>query len=222
MITLRLVLYKTHVYLCVLSHLISAAGNLTYTLDLCKVNCSSSRDHHKCRLVIVVKHIPGCKPVFSLPFVVLCREKNPRRSVTSEQPTPIALQFQNSNTPLETPKLQALAATLEIPRNPSTPLQIMLRVHSSVLDLNSLNLLAQSFEPIVGHLSGFITYKYRALHSMEMLLFTFSHFETIQGAENSLQVLQRFINNEQGYENPYQCNLTEKRMLCLLSCCTSW
>eukprot|EP00727_Mastigamoeba_balamuthi_P010137 m51a1_g5746 putative protein tyrosine kinase (1072) ;mRNA; f:1170442-1177724 len=68
---------------------ISADGQkITYTFDACKSNCSSSRDHHKSRLVLVVDDLPGCDPIFTTPFVLQAREKQRTPSSARKQSSP--------------------------------------------------------------------------------------------------------------------------------------
>lgn len=50
-------------------------GTEIYTFDMCKSNCSSSRDHHKSHLLIVIDSLPGCGAISSMPFMVQAREK---------------------------------------------------------------------------------------------------------------------------------------------------
>lgn len=57
---------------------------VTYTFDTCRSNCSSSRDHHKSRLMVVVDDLPSTRPVFSAPFVVQAREKQKRKKCGSD------------------------------------------------------------------------------------------------------------------------------------------
>lgn len=54
---------------------ISEDGLVTFTFDSCKCYCSSSRDHHKSRLVIAVDDLPNERTIFTPPFVLQAREK---------------------------------------------------------------------------------------------------------------------------------------------------
>lgn len=71
-------------------------GSEVYNFDMCKSNCSSSRDHHKSRIVVVFDELPNTKPIFSLPFVLLARDK--RSNKESSVPSPSSGQ-QTSHSP---------------------------------------------------------------------------------------------------------------------------
>ena len=50
-------------------------GTEIYTFDTCKTNCSSSRDHHKSNICIVIDSLPGAGTIVSPPLVLQAREK---------------------------------------------------------------------------------------------------------------------------------------------------
>eukprot|EP00727_Mastigamoeba_balamuthi_P006033 m51a1_g2049 hypothetical protein (454) ;mRNA; r:1387016-1388505 len=64
--------------------------SLVFVFDHCKSNCSSSRDHHKSRLMIVVDDLPGFAPVYTCAFVVQAREKAKPRQPLPPAPAPSA------------------------------------------------------------------------------------------------------------------------------------
>ena len=50
-------------------------GTEIYTFDTCKTNCSSSRDHHKSNICVVIDSLPGAGTIISPPLVLQAREK---------------------------------------------------------------------------------------------------------------------------------------------------
>ena len=53
----------------------TAYGTEIYVFNSCKTNCSSSRDHHKSNICIVIDSLPGAGMIISPPLVLQAREK---------------------------------------------------------------------------------------------------------------------------------------------------
>ena len=88
-------------------------GTKIYTFDACKTNCSSSRDHHKSNLVIVIDTLPGTKLVTSPSFAVQAREKQHRPSNTPKAKTPEQNTQPTTTTTVTTTTTTATTASLQ-------------------------------------------------------------------------------------------------------------
>jgi len=114
-----------------------------------------------------------------------------------------------ASTTITTPPTAPPTATMP------TGLHVMVRIHSTSITGSETEALAENIAPLIRAISGCREYRWRALPGF---LITFGFFDSEDGAAQSLRVVQRYYKNE--IRNPYNCDLSETQICCLLSYCT--
>jgi hypothetical protein len=120
-----------------------SAGERHYVFDQCKSMCSSSRNHLRSRLVLMVDGLPGIVPLVSPPFNLNSREKHkPAAPIIAR---PIAGQTTS----------------------------VVVRVFTTICSPSEMNALTEHFVPLIRRLSGYLDFRCQAVPGFAISFSTF-------------------------------------------------
>ncbi|KAH3761807.1 hypothetical protein Pelo_6292 [Pelomyxa schiedti] len=196
----------------------TSEGFLKFTFDTCKTNCSSSRDHLKSRVILVIDELPHTQALTSPPFIIYAREKQKKKDIVNAV-------LHTEATPQPDQAWWKLMESADTGKKivPDTTFaaqsKVVIRLFSTTLTWLEMEDLTQHFLPLMKRLTGFIDFRCKTFPGFVV---SFSYFDTIENANASSAVIARYINNEEGYNNPYNCNLSENGVAVMLAVCTSY
>eukprot|EP00727_Mastigamoeba_balamuthi_P006415 m51a1_g2394 hypothetical protein (339) ;mRNA; f:738238-739778 len=171
-----------------------------YTFDSCRTHCSSSRDHLKSRLVLVMDSLRGLGPVVSSPFVMQARGKLVKGTYLHT--------LGSADRPTETcapPAIQEPA--------------IGVAVLSTALSPDEAERHFAHYRGMLSGMEGFLDVQWRidGSHVVGMMSFTTPEAATAAGIA-SLD----YLHNSNGVENLAGADLCDAGTATVLSYCCSW
>ncbi|KAH3767419.1 hypothetical protein Pelo_734 [Pelomyxa schiedti] len=206
----------------------STYGTETYTFDVCKTNCSSSRDHHKSHLLIVIDGLPGLGAISSMPFIVQAREKQQGGKKLRNKLAGAPMDKPPGSTPSQeiVPRASVTSGLQAPPQYAPSPervihveMKVKVSLASSTLESPELEKLVKHFRTFLARLPGYIQYKFTILPGLAV---GFSFFDTEEHHMQTSTLVRNYMHNINGVNNLLNCDLVENGICLLLAICTSW
>ncbi|EKE38954.1 hypothetical protein ENUP19_0219G0027 [Entamoeba nuttalli] len=208
-----------------------------YIFDHCKTNCSSSRDHHKKKLQIVITLAD--EKIITVPFSIQAREKKsskvksntiqPHKAISSNSPLSNSINQFNIMGQSDFPNQQSQQTTFQtyqgtfnqiLPQtnNDSTE-RVALFVFSTCLQPPQIIELINDYKNYLSRIEGFVNLR---VSFLEGLFFVFAYFMDVAHAEECISITKLYLNNDIRYPNIYKKKLSDDNIAIILSVFYNW
>ncbi|ELP92683.1 hypothetical protein EIN_370350 [Entamoeba invadens IP1] len=198
-----------------------------YIFDHCKTNCSSSRDHHKKKLQIVITL--NDEKVVTVPFSIQAREKKTSKGKIAQALKQEQQQAEQQQNIQPTPPVNVLHTITPTQNfNQFNPIQqpttssserVAVFVFSTCLQQKESVLLIQNYKTYLEKIEGFVNIR---VSFLEGLVFVFVYFMDVAHAEECVSMTKMFVNNDARYPNMYKKKLADDNLAILLTTFHNW
>eukprot|EP01107_Rhizomastix_libera_P012686 TRINITY_DN3247_c0_g2_i3.p1 TRINITY_DN3247_c0_g2~~TRINITY_DN3247_c0_g2_i3.p1 ORF type:complete len:272 (+),score=69.55 TRINITY_DN3247_c0_g2_i3:293-1108(+) len=198
-----------------------------FTFDSCRSNCSSSRDHLKTKLVLVVDSLPGVGPLSTSPFVMQAREKTKKTksepetleetpSLSPPSPCPVQTALQSEDafraTSERAEELGANSGIIEP--------KVTVHIISTTLSHEQVSQLCNHYhQSVLTQIAGLLSFDVKILTGLTIL---FTLFSTEDAAGKATALTRDYIGNCNGMQNLFNADLSENKSFAILGVFTSW
>ncbi|KAL7711746.1 Programmed cell death protein 2 C-terminal domain-containing protein [Entamoeba marina] len=197
-----------------------------YVFDHCKTNCSSSRDHHRKKLQIVITL--DDQKVVTIPFSIQAREKKSSKpknqnitphTVQSLVNETILLQQPQQHNTFPIQQFQNQQPNQQLPQQQRQNIsdsaeKVIVFVFSTCLTPNDSNELIQNYRSYISKISGYINLR---ASFIDGLFFIFVYFINVSQTQEYISATRLYLNNEPPFINLYNKKLDSDNIAVLLS-----